>query len=195
MVSFGNVKLLALHVMGHLIFHDFVGVFYLEFRRYKKTEEILVGQVIVATPWVRGFEHSHPFEEPQEVRTSIVRRINLLVAEFTDEARISMVHPDREQTEIGEFEVSVVTVNVVRLEVLWSQAEPSSGYNRMHDEGSTAFIHMWVARMIVLMANEVFPIGDFFLDPKAVGSFVIDLLVLRAPEFAQRVKGDECSIR
>ena len=155
--------------------------FNFKFRFYDETKEILVGQVIVATPRVRCFELRHPFEEPQEVRASVVRRINLLVAEFADEARISMVHPDREQTEIGEFEVSVVSVNVVRLEVLWRQAEPSSGYNRMHDEGSTAFIHMRVTRMIVLMANEVVPIGDFFLDPKTVGSFVIDLLVLRAP--------------
>ena len=87
--------------------------FNFKFRFYDETKEILVGQVIVATPWVRGFELSHPLEEPQEVRASVVRRINLLVAEFADEARISMVHPDWEQTEIGEVEVSVVSVNVV----------------------------------------------------------------------------------
>ena len=60
-----------------------------------------MGEVVVLSGCVGTFELCHPFEETQEVRTSVVGRIDLLVAEFAKEAAVTVVDGNLDDAEIG----------------------------------------------------------------------------------------------
>ena len=185
---------LAFHVMGEVVVHTGGGVRDRELGGDEEAEEVFAGEIAVVGVRIGTFENCHSFEEPQEIVTRVIRRIDTVMPESARETSISMVHPDGEQTKVGDIKIHVITIDMVNLPSIGNGTKPSTCYNSMCVE-SVVSTQPGIIRMVVGFSHKLFPKRDVLFRPRAILFQPVDAHILRAPQTADSIVGDECAIR